>query len=650
MAKSDTEFDHIDFSSARNPLRQPEWLDDTEIIAFDTETHKGDIFMISIASDSKTMVLEKGGEPLEPDFIFDKLTQKYFRSKLNIWYNISFDAEVILKVLPDDKLNELRVKNDVEWNGWEISYLRGKFLRIADGNNHKWEFFDVAQIFGTSLKKAVEDWLPESDIGKNEQDIDTTRFNEKQYIQENYDKIKEYAKDDATLTKKIAEKQFDVAENQFDIPCRKPYSTGYLAASYIRQRLNRKPGWAINSMQKMAWESYAGGRFEVFNRGDVGKVVGPDINSAYPAIMSKLPDPDTVEWIELDDPDIDSIREYEWGFVRATVTTNPDKKIQPFALKKNGKRVYPILEDYTVTVLKDIFEFAYENEYLQEYTIEKAIVGETREETKYPFDFFKDLYHERKILEENGNYVGGRTLKIILNSIYGKMLQTNWKVVDYGDIDPEALPDHQKFKPGPDMVHPHVVELKAGSLFNPFIATYITGRTRLKLHEAVERHDLVDDTYMFATDCVMIDKDAYEQSGFDSDLIADDSLPYREQLGKWDFDYEGTAFIVGSGVYQVETDEGFKKGVRGFEALHDKDIVEQARDADRVIEVKHNRPISMGEALHQGIDTADIGRFVDGKKDLSADFDTGRNWERENPSFGDLLDSMEGSTPLVVKE
>lgn len=652
MAKTDANYSKIDRSVLSNDLRQPNWLEEKEIVALDTETSSGDIFMISVSGPDYSFLIENDGKELASDKIFDTLTRKRFRGKCNVFFNLKFDASVLLKILPKEKAEQLRIVGETTFEKYEIKYIPGKFLQITNENGHKYEYFDIAQIFGDSLEGATDSWLDDGE--KNEEDIDTAKFVNQKYIDDNYRKIKKYALNDAEITRQITLRLFNEAENKQNIPCGRPYSTGYLASQYLTQRLPHSIGYGPNQMQKLAWESYSGGRFEVFKRGDVSDIIGPDINSAYPANLSGLPDPASLTWAGTDTQNIDltDIRESDYGFIRVKLWTNPNKKIQPFAVKINGKQTYPTLDGVELTVIKDTFFFALDNGYIDDFEIQKAVIGNTTNQTRYPFDFMEDKYDERKQLEDRNKYNGAGTIKIYLNSVYGKTLQTNWEVTDY-DIEAEVNEDSDNSRVRIDRRTgiAYREKLRAGTWFNPFIGTYTTGLCRLQLHKTVEEMGLVDDTVMFATDCIMVDRDGYENSDFDK-KIANDTQSYKEQLGKWDMDYTGKGFVIGSGVYQVEKESGGQKTTtRGFGSLEEKDLVQEAREAgSEPIENVNVRPIGFNEALHsKKLTMQDIGRFDEATKKLYPDFDSGRRWERENVTFTELLEESEGSKPVIYE-
>lgn len=660
---SDTPLREIDTGKARNQLGTPSFADGKKIHAYDTETSDGDIFAIGMFTDGDDYRAKFDSDGIDGLEVLEFITQGEARSALNVWYNLNFDVNVILKALPRENLEDIRFHNRTEWedeNGkeWSITYIPKKMLEIRDGNGNAYSHFDVSQFCYTSLEGAAEDWLGIED-GKANDGLDVERFGEKSYIEAHEGEIRRYLREDCRLTRDIFREVVTLGED-LNIPFGKPYSTGYVAADYVRNRLEYKPGYGPAWLQEVAWETYRGGRFEVAKRGDVGRVYGADINSAYPWVLSELPDPATVKWGGFGEAGVNPIEaadfeEADYGFVKATMSTDPERPFQPFAITnpdEGGRVEYPALQNVTKWVLLDEFVFARDNDFFTDYDVHGAVLGLTSEDTVYPFDFFKDIYHERKTLEDDGKMKHGKLLKIVMNSIYGKTCQTN---VNYEEIDETTAFEEVAGSVATDHRGRAFYENEvAGRLFNPFLATYITGRTRLKLLESVVENGLEDDTIMLATDCIMVEAEAFE--GTDLHTAAEAEAPsYREALGGWDYDYVGEAFVIGSGVYEVETEDGkLKSGVRGFKDLYsdenDFDSIREAAEAHPDgIPVKNHRPVTMGDILARGGKLSEIGSFTKTERKLTASMDTKRNWPRgETVTFADLLTGAEGSKPKVL--
>lgn len=670
-SKSDTPYSAIDTSNAGGTLRNPTWRDGKPIVAFDFETTgEGKPFLLSVSpagEDSYCITPNGDNETLTTDQILGELASPKWSSHMCMWFNIGFDAEVFISGLGAIHAQRLRIENETtleegSYEGLTVKYIKGKLLEFKDDNKHVITHYDIGNIVRGSLDNCAKEWLGES----KEESVDAAKFSDPEYREKHKEEIRYYARIDAQLTRRLAETVTEKAES-LEIPMGRPVSTGYMASEFARDRLDQKPGIAQSWMQEMAWESYAGGRFEVYERGDVGDVAGPDINSAYPAMLAKLPDPGSLRWQKRPDPSLEALRSADYGFVTVTLSTVKDRRIMPFTEKINDKVCYPAMEEHTITVLLPILLFAIDNGYITDYDFHTAALGFKTDNTVYPFEFLKDIYDERKTLEGNGRYFAGLMLKIAMNSLYGKIAQTTLKQelleksIDVTELDKEKGEQFMSID-GLPVLQRQV----AGSFFNPFLASYITGLTRLELHKAVVTSDLENNTKLLATDCIMIDAKAYAESDFDKHL--------GDTLGEWDYDYEGNAFVVGSGVYEVDMntcqkqscdhyqttecdifDHSHKTATRGFKEaeLSSGGLVGEAELAgSEAIGIRSTRPITLGEAMAQGSNftVEDIGKFLSKEQNsrkLQANFDTKRHWPSD-VTFTDLLSSSEIGTPLLV--
>lgn len=653
-AKSDIDFDLVDTDKAFRRMNDPKIQRPTRINGFDTETADGKLFCLSFAFDGYggATIMADDGE-IESERVFDILTDYKCRNSHNMWYNLSYDAGVICShVLTDKELQILKYTNTVQTDKWTITYVPGKFLKIKDkgedrDNGHSYVHYDASQYFFSSLDKASKEYLGD----KKEESVDTSKFgldeegNLNQYIKDNYNDIEYYARKDAELVRDLWDVFVDTAL-EFDIPINKPFSTGYMAQQYFEKHGKQKPGVVSSEMQKMAWESYAGGRFEIFERGSLGEVTGLDINSAYPYEMTKLPDPSTLHWHYLDDPVLDKVIDLEYGMVDITVTTTPGK-IQPFPVK-DEVRIFPRLKDYRLTVTLDELQMAVQYDMIQDVRIHKAVCGESHQATKYPFQMLEDIYHERKTLEADGKMLAGLLLKIVMNSLYGKFIQTTPKREIIENQDKYEFNSNER--PLISAILPEELEdelivetLEAGKLFNPFLASHICARTRRLLVDFVYQNNLVDDLVMLATDCVMVKGNISEEDI--GGWIETGDMSYRNRLGKWDIEYQGDAFVIAPGVYEV-TGSKDKLKTRGFNQRHlDGGLLEHIENNDGVIEVE--RPLSLGMAVHQGKPFSDIGKFMKSEKTIKPDMDNKRVW-KQDASWNGLMNEGHDSWPITV--
>jgi len=689
MSKSDSPLSRIDTSGVTDPMREPAWHGGSPIHAWDTETTEasddstGRVFALAVAPDGYDPTVytaadldesRRPGDTLPTDGLLKLLTGHRFRRGVNVWYNLSFDGDVIFSGLPEENRRELQRYDRTTYEpadstvSFEITYVPAKFLRIRDSNGHTYEHYDISGIVRSkNLGAAADEWT-EYD-GKANDGLDVSRFEDRSYLRRNMGTILSYARRDAVITRAVWRSFVNTAESA-GVPAGKPFSTGYLAADYLRDNLSQKPGYGASWVQQYAWDSYAGGRFEIFERGAVGEVVVPDINSAYPAVMAGLPDPSSMAWRHPNEPSLDAVRGADYGFVDVTVTTDPERRIQPFAVKTHDGLRYPSLTDHRLRTLRETFLFALDAGLIEDFTLHSAALAETVEGvTRYPFREDIDvpaLYERRKVWgKHEGKPDMALALKIVLNSMYGKTCQTvmHQRPAEPGE-DPAELEPHERLSVTYGDGRGTVAGQVAGRFFNPFLAAYITGLTRLKLHRTVVRHGLEGDTIAFATDSIIVRREAFEASGFVEAEVVDASEPgdYAEALGAWGFDARrGDGFVIGSGVYEIaKPSGGFKRSTRGFKELSGESLRAAAETATRSdtpgeIEATNHRPLTLAEVTSgrtgdggTPLMPGDVGRFIEEARPLRAGFDEGRDWPDPDPTYGDLLAGARYGPPVHV--
>lgn len=650
MGLGNIPIDSISKEKVSKKLRQPAYHHGSPINAFDTETtEEGKIYLISYVYDKEgygpAFVGNEDFTPLTDEELFNILVKNQTRQPaINVWANLDFDVNALIgTVLNEEDMEELADTNKTSFtvNGieYDMMYIAHKFLSISDENGHKSMHYDILQFFNSSLENAAEEWL----------DIDKLGLDASNLEQYSWREITKYAMRDAVVTQELWKRFVDLGENTLGIPLGKPISTGFVAQHVVFDMLSEKPKWGSSHFQELARKAYHGGRFEVYRRGYFDNVIGLDINSAYPHHMSQMPDLDTCS-VQVTGGNIEDIRNADWGFVSTDISTDIQRNIQPFAIKDKNLRkhvCFPALNDYSLTCTIDEFLFALDNGYITDYDISKTGLVYEGSNTRRPFSFLEDWYDDRREYKHKSQEKGDKydkfqfIVKVIMNSVYGKTCQVTEKGEYLGDSETFTADKHEYVTEGYSG-KPIKGWYEGGALLNPFYASYITALTRLQLHKAAIELGVEDSTIMFATDCLMIEADAVSQKQIDKMLKP-------EELGKWDYDYEGSAYVVGSGVYDVQKDgEMIKMAKRGFrEVTKTYDSWRQAsEESEGTIELENERPAKFKEwLLHEGHPRP--SQFFRDQRKLSPDFDTKRNWEEE-ATFDRLLSSNHGSTPLEL--
>ena len=124
------------------------------IHALDTETRDGNIFLIA---DSDGKFLDK----ITPESIINFLFSAKYQNTWNFFFNLNYDAEVILKLLGTELYKYKKTHNlNFTFKNYKIRYIPSKSLTILKGH-HSTIFFDIAQFYKESLLSAYE-----NNIGK----------------------------------------------------------------------------------------------------------------------------------------------------------------------------------------------------------------------------------------------------------------------------------------------------------------------------------------------------------------------------------------------------------------------------------------------------------------------------------------------------
>ena len=477
-------------SSARSGLRK--------IHAFDTETRDGDIFLIA---NSEGEYLDK----ITPESVIDFLFRRKFEKCWNFFYNLAYDAEVILKVLGDNLLTYNNEKKLVFFYGnYKFTYFPKKSLAIRKGN-HSVVFFDIAQFYMQSLQKAYQ-----SNIGKLSESylkIKNERNNfSKTYYRKNTNRVRQYCIDDCIFTKKLAEHFIDLFFRFFKFYPRRWVSSGYIAEKVL---INSDVTFPLlqdlpESVARFAWSSYFGGRFEMIQRGFIGKAYIYDINSAYPYAISQLPDLTDGDWFRGDE----IVPNATVGFFKISADVDDMKIVCPFPFRKNISIIYPSGKFITYCTLQELQVIDDVS-----YTILDSVQFVPHTKKKPYKKFINNLYNKRLELKRNKDPMQ-LPLKIILNSIYGKTGQ--------------------------------IVNGRVGGLFNPVIFAYITGFTRAMLYQFMKKHQLENHVVAFATDSVCTTKKLNVNS---------------QKLGGFSFETSGNdCYFLQNGFYRIN-DKWKKRGI-----------------------------------------------------------------------------------------
>ncbi|AJW71040.1 DNA polymerase [Nitrosopumilus adriaticus] len=546
---------HQDRRYANSKLRQ--------ICALDTETHDGDIFLIA---DSEGNYLDK----ITPKSVIKWLFSKRYEGTWNFFYNLTFDAGVILKLLGENLKSYLKTRSlDFSFEGYSIQYIHGKKLAIKKGH-HSTVFFDIAQFYHMKLVDAYQ-----SNIGKLPEEYlkmkqKRSHFT-KRFYNRNKQQVRNYCITDCILTKRLAEKWITLFHDAFEFYPNRWISSGYLAEKVLINneidipKFNTVP----YKIQELAFRCYFGGRFEMLKRGFIGTGYIYDINSAYPYALTKIPNLSKGRWIKRKSIHPDS----KLGFFRIKADIPDLKHVPPFPFRNNNMIIFPSGKFETFCTLPELL--ACNDESMYEIIDSYQFIPDVEE---YPYkNFITEMYQKRLKLKQDGSPLQ-LPIKLILNSIYGKTGQR--------------------------------INRKIGNLFNPIIFSAITGHARAQLYEFVQKHKIEREIVAFATDSVCTTRKITSSSN---------------ELGVFSLDKSGDdVFFLQNGIYRINgkwKQRGL--GHLGTKEIEHLDTVE--KDGKLFYKFKVLRAGQLRSSIIQN-NIEGIGKFSEITRQIDLNADNKRIW------------------------
>lgn len=363
-------------------------------------------------------------------------------------YFFNYDVTMILRdaILADpDKARYLVGQKPLAWNDdddeyipreygelvlytfdgvtYGIDFVPKKHISVArlvrtepDGKkifSHKTTVHDVSAFYQMSFADA----LAQFKVGTPEQ-IETIRDMKSQradFTTDNFDEILKYSQLEcvllAQLVHKLADRFHEVHMSAYPYEGPGPVA-GRLLAKHVtgQERMQLYSERVPDIAQLMALEAYYGGRFEIFAHGDIpGHVYEYDIHSAYPFAMTQLPCLEHCDFKRGIHSDL-YVAEVTWDL------RGSNRLIGPLPVRrKNGTIYYPLAGRGTYWSV-ELTDIPAEN-----LTVHSAY-SVIKKCKCVPFQFVPEMYDRRREMEAvtKGS---GIALKLLLNSLYGKLAQ-----------------------------------------------------------------------------------------------------------------------------------------------------------------------------------------------------------------------------------
>lgn len=582
--------------------RQTQLIERTEsisVIGLDTEAYpSGRSFMLSTSLGDTFHMRDFPG----------CLFGRKYRSKKYVAYNLKYDAGALLQHLPVGRLKELWKCGNTSYKGYRYRVIGDKCLTVGKGR-HTITVYDMLNFYETSLSKASTKYLDE-----HKGDLDPKLFTPG-YVRVHWQEIAEYCMQDAVLVQRLAERMIGKFERLGVYP-QKLFSTAYVSYQYFRTKCKyvtvRKFWWKHRGVLDAALKAYNGGKFEVTEKG-TGYYYEYDIVSAYPYEIANLVDVSFARVVN------DKVyrKTAIYGFMDCHIDI-PHSVYSPTVVSHHELNIFPVGQ-YRRTITKA------EYEYLLSVGADVEILDAwwlMLDHRTYPYrKEVRQLVKLKQEIKRTGDELDYHTVKILLNSLYGKMYQ----MIDTdGCVENCTLPRRHTCK---KWITQKAAKWSASTCWNPIYAAVITANCRIRVSALQQQYPSV----------VAVHTDS---------VISTEPLPYgvSDTLGALGYDTEGQGVILGSGIYQI----GEKVRFRGRESKRDLySLFDRKGDTATI---KLERPRSWREVLFHEWDQGRINRFEYVPHELKIRFDRKRLWLDDWRSFADIPKRNVESLPKVYPE
>ena len=634
---------------------------DYPIIGFDTETggfnnnDNNGGKCILICDSNKRLII-----PNHIDELLNFLMYKPYQYSINFFYNVKYDTNAIIKMLPDNhKVNlalfDETVYYDRNLKQYFISIIPDKLLKIRVGH-HTVKFFDLAQFYN---KRKLKHLAKKVNMSKFMLD-NIENLDKKQMLED-----EKYRNDvikrcfiDSVIAQKLGLKLHNTISKFVRI--KNYYSGASISRQLVLQNLNDK---YLNlpslKFMDMALKAYNAGRFEILKRGYFPSMIERDINSAYPYEIANLTNCEGVyiynkEYI----PDSThsffncDLEIYDTNYSPFKFQLPKSKKEMAFYDNlPTNLLIYPTGKFKNQFLSKSDYETIYNMGYPIKINYAGHIINKNPEKI---FNYVEDIYYYRKDLQHGNKNKKiekdtdlADTIKRGLNSIYGTFINVN---SEKGLTQKET-----EFTNNFTIINNEVWFSKdkttAGNMFNPVFATEICSNVRNKLYNDFIPYE--DKIICIATDGIK--------------LTADVNIKESNKLGGYDKSKLTEGILIGSGVYQFgdetkfrgfvsyKTDENKKADLKTLlQTNKNNNIIPSI--VNRVINLKYaykNNYIKLidddGKTYNKHLTLDDINRFVKINRELDINFDKKRVWDRQFKNCSDVLENIIDSKPINIE-
>lgn len=508
-------------------------------------------------------------------------------------------------------------------------------------------------------------------------DIDKSYFHIpfEELSDEQLNELREYGKRDPKTTREIYLMLLEILSSfspavitkKGILPPSAPAAAARIAFSQMDgDYLRQSPKWAV----ELALSSYSGGLVFSRVRGAVSNILVGDRNSAYPTMMTLLPDPEKITYISRIKPNIDELIG-KIGFCRASFVHHG--KFIPFVTTWDGSaRSNHGIGNYHKQAIS-IYELAagYLTGQITDITVHEAVYlsyEKDAESSGFLYDFVMK-YHKMKNENEKGSplYL---LAKLLMNSLYGKLIEMrspetlilpksvsmlrvpeswNYRIAKNDDFRnrfytclvqsgfglDELLQEFPSFHEDSFVKLETLVEsteLKAGTFFFPFYASLITAGQRawMSVYTYFTKAFLADTDSAFTPLSLDEFKVSIQKADEITSLIGVGRCQIGNALGDIDIEIQdASGYIAGIKQYALKDKKGKEKIAHHAitspdlsDTEHPKDmknlffakVIEHLSKGESVTYQEKARPIKIRSALLRG---GDYGKFFSSPRTIT---------------------------------
>jgi hypothetical protein len=454
------------------------------------------------------------------------------RANPNAWhvgFAFGYDVDMILRSLSVAQFKRLKERGYAKvGDKYRVEHIPGKWFRVTEyGSQYPVvrtdrftvTIFDCWGFFQSSLVAALKSTIPDHPLMKHLPEIEAGKDARKQFTYEQLEYVTKYWKIENELfyylINRLREMLYSV-----NLYITSWHGPGALASyAYQANGIGQHKSDCGADIYDAARYAYAGGRFERFHIGRYTRAYGYDINSAYPNAIAKLPSLTEGTWKHVKHPK----RIVEFGVYHVRML-GPAIKRDPaplFHRDSSGNISYPWRTEgwYWSPEVGAVIDC------LPDFQNIEIIEGwEYTGWRSRPFAFVEEIYEQRRKLkaENNGSQMA---LKLLLNSLYGKMAQrAGWERTG------EAPRWHQLEWAG-----------------------WVTSFTRAMLYRLM--HQIPYDKL------IAVETDGIYTTATPDELGIEDS----KQLGGWEVSYYDELIYLQSGVYAKKDGDDWSIKFRGLD-------------------------------------------------------------------------------------